>query len=563
LNKKILILSPLIFSIGFSVVISIFLSNVQISSESQMESTIFFSKAGQVVRDIEEIDRHIIDFSDLHGDSFWKESLLKTTSYLKDDMSVIQAESDEQIAKRIEHFIKRIEHGTEQLLNEEDPPEKRGAAFLKLKTDIWKIRDIVEHAVKKKKIQKQFEEKKNIKRTEKLTTYTLLMFILLMVFTTAAAMYFYNKLSKLNSLLGSGGNVDVKRISELIEKAKNSSADQFSEIQKKYMREQIVNKRKGALLDTIPEGIFSSDQSDRITFVNRKFLEWFHIEENIIGDDAGKIFSAMNVARDGEKFIFEGNVFVLSSFENSGETFYIIRNITDSEELARKLLDSERLVSIGEMASRITHEIRNPLSTIKLNSEYLAENVDELESSQISGSINLIVKEVERLEQITGKYMNMVKYRNAEETEKNTSLPVDLAEVISFHAAEFEKRGIEVKLIHCENIVIPITLSSFKEVMLNLFKNGWEELENGGKILITVSVKNDRCVIVVEDSGKGIPEIEREQVFRNFYTKKPGGTGIGLSHSRKLAVEAGGKLYAADSSLGGVAMVLEIPLKTK
>ncbi|HOB72192.1 MAG TPA: hypothetical protein PKM18_10470, partial [bacterium] len=80
MNKKILILSPLIFSIGFSVVISIFLSNVQISSESQMESTIFFSKAGQVVRDIEEIDRHIIDFSDLHGDSFWKESLLKTTS---------------------------------------------------------------------------------------------------------------------------------------------------------------------------------------------------------------------------------------------------------------------------------------------------------------------------------------------------------------------------------------------------------------------------------------------------------------------------------------------------
>ncbi|HRQ71384.1 MAG TPA: HAMP domain-containing sensor histidine kinase, partial [bacterium] len=316
-------------------------------------------------------------------------------------------------------------------------------------------------------------------------------------------------------------------------------------------------------LDTIPEGIFSSDQSDRITFINKKLLDWFHLQDNIIGDDSEKIFSAINVTRDSGKFIFEGNVFILSSFENQGEIFYIIRNITDSEELSRKLLDSERLVSIGEMASRITHEIRNPLSTIKLNSEYLAENVEELESSQISGSINLIVKEVERLEQITGKYMNMVKYRNVEETEKNTSLPVDLAEVISFHTAEFEKRKIEVKLIHCENIVIPMTLSSFKEIMLNLFKNGWEELENGGKILVTVSVVNGKCVITIEDSGKGIPESEREQIFRNFYTKKPGGTGIGLSHSRKLAIEAGGRLYAADSSLGGAAMILEIPLKKK
>ncbi len=515
------------------------------------------------MRDIEEADRHIAVFPDRSNDPFWKESLLKTIAYLKDDVAFIQSLSDEQISKRIDHFITRIENVTEQFLSEEEPAEKRSAAFLKLKTDIWKIKDITGHAVKKKKAQAEFENRKNIERTQKLIIYTLLMFVLLILSATVIGLYYFNKFKKLSSVLGSGDNVDAKKISELIEKAKNSSADQFGEVQKKYMREQIVNRRKGALLDTIPEGIFSSDQSDRITFVNKKLLDWFHLQDNIIGDDAEKIFSVINVAREGGKFIFEGNVFVLSSFENSGETFYIVRNITDSEELSRKLVDSERLVSIGEMASRITHEIRNPLSTIKLNSEYLAENVEELESGQISGSINLIVKEVERLEQITGKYMNMVKYRNTEETEKNTSLPVDLAEVISFHAAEFEKRRIEVKLIHCENIIIPMTLSSFKEVMLNLFKNGWEELENGGKILVTVSVVNSKCVIIVEDSGKGIPESERDQVFRNFYTKKPGGTGIGLSHSRKLAVEAGGKLYASDSSLGGIAMVLEIPLKTK
>ena len=89
----------------------------------------------------------------------------------------------------------------------------------------------------------------------------------------------------------------------------------------------------------------------------------------------------------------------------------------------------------------------------------------------------------------------------------------------------------------------------------------FRSLENGGKIQVSASVDKNKAVIVVEDSGGGIPEREREQVFKNFYTKKPGGTGIGLSHSRKLAVETGGRLYAADSSLGGVAMVLELPVK--
>ena len=71
------------------------------------------------------------------------------------------------------------------------------------------------------------------------------------------------------------------------------------------------------------------------------------------------------------------------------------------------------------------------------------------------------------------------------------------------------------------------------------------------------------AVISVEDSGRGVPQSERETIFKNFYTKKPGGTGIGLSHSRKLAAEAGGKLYVGDSELGGAAFILEIPLKRK
>ena len=97
--------------------------------------------------------------------------------------------------------------------------------------------------------------------------------------------------------------------------------------------------------------------------------------------------------------------------------------------------------------------------------------------------------------------------------------------------------------------------------MLNLLKNAWEEIENGGKIAVNTKKNGNLAVISVEDSGRGVPQPERETIFKNFYTKKPGGTGIGLSHSRKLATGAGGKLYVDDSTLGGAAFILEIPIK--
>ena len=215
------------------------------------------------------------------------------------------------------------------------------------------------------------------------------------------------------------------------------------------------------------------------------------------------------------------------------------------------------------MAARITHEIRNPLNTIKMNSDYLLENVDETKSEEKKQLLSLVVKEVERLEQITNKYMGMVNYQRSETAETGVQIPSDLVEFLSFHQPELQKRNIELSFEKDGEFVLSIIPDSFKEVMLNLLKNAWEELENGGKIAVRVRRKDNFAHISVEDSGRGIPQNERETVFKNFYTKKPGGTGIGLSHSRKLVTEAGGKLYIEDSALGGAAFVLEIPLKNK
>ena len=215
------------------------------------------------------------------------------------------------------------------------------------------------------------------------------------------------------------------------------------------------------------------------------------------------------------------------------------------------------------MAARITHEIRNPLNTIKMNSDYLLENIDKTESEEKKQLLSLVVSEVERLEQITNKYMGMVNYNRSGASESGVSLPSDLIEFLSFHLPELQKRNIELTVGKSDPISISISVSSFKEIMLNLLKNAWEELENGGRIAVNITSNGTSAAVSVEDSGRGVPQSERERIFKNFYTNKPGGTGIGLSHSRKLATEAGGKLYVGDSKLGGASFILEIPLKRK
>ena len=510
----------------------------------------FYKPGYTAIAEIKALDSYISRISTVDEYLFFKDSVIESAKKVMQDADIVAAGCDEAVSVRLKLFSGSIARNIEFLLPDEVDDETRKTALLEIKADSWKLRDMIGHALNKRTEQAAIDNEMRFSELKRLHRQLFWILLSAVIFLTTAVFVFYR-----------ASKISVKVIkSPVKEPAKDETAE--DDIARKLNREQIISRRKGELLDTIPVGIFASDSGGNLTYINKKMNEWFKAGTELAGDSIKVVFSKMGITGTGNgKFVYEGNIYWIMVQEINRENFYFVRDITEQEELARKLLDSERLISIGEMASRITHEIRNPLSTIKLNSEYLAENVVELDDAQISASIELIVKEVVRLESITDKYMNMVRYRNNDESEVLTALPVDLLQLVSFHISEFEKRKIDISVDKCSECTVSITLSSFKEIMLNLFKNAWEELSDGGKVIVTGNVAGGTIVLKIEDSGRGIPENEREAVFKNFYTKKPGGTGIGLSHSRKLAAEAGGKLYASGSYLGGACMVLELPLK--
>ena len=388
-------------------------------------------------------------------------------------------------------------------------------------------------------------------------------FLLMVLAATLFAIKFRSKLRRFSDSLELDCNADTESVLSEIDRLKESKTSMINELQKKYNREQIIAKRREALLNKIPEGLLSVDSTHRIIFINEAMTKWFGVENSSIGSTVEPILEKLGIPSENRaKFNFGNEIYQEFISVNADETFFFFRNVTESEELSKKLLNSERLASVGEMATRISHEIRNPLSTVKLNSHYIMENLENLPNKDFANLMGLIVEEVERLEEITNKYMGMVRYQKHENAVETVSLPADLLQFLSFQLPELQKRNIELTIGKCDPVTANIPLSSFKEIILNLLKNAWEELEENGKIAVEFAADDPSAIkIIVNDSGRGVPEAEREAVFINFYTNKPGGTGIGLSHSRKLATEAGGKLFVTDSPLGGAAFVLQIPLK--
>ena len=560
LKNKFPIFLPLLFSLLLFIFVCLNFTDSNVLGSAIERESSFFADIGSFKAELDSFDGFAAMYEKSEESIPLDDFLLSNLKSISRDASLIKDKSDEHLLVRIEDFAVKIAAKGERL--PETSAEEKSQLVSALRNDISTLKDMVDLAARQKLGVLKYSYFMWQDFINKTVITISAIFLLATLFLTFFLFGKSKKIVRLSALIGVAENASVDAAAEEIRKLTDAKSAELDELGKKFAREQIVGKRREDLLNAIPEGL-SAAASGRVTFVNKTMKEWFGVDGSFIGEEMKTVFDKIGTDGGEGKFTNGEEIYQLSVSQGQNETFYIIRNITKSEELSSKLLNSERLASIGEMAARITHEIRNPLNTIKMNSDYLLGNIDKTGSEEKKQLLSLVVSEVERLEQITNKYMGMVNYNRNGAAESGVSIPTDLIEFLSFHLPELQKRNIDLTVGKSEPFSISISISSFKEIMLNLLKNAWEELENGGKIAVNISRNGNLAVISVEDSGRGVPQSERETVFKNFYTNKPGGTGIGLSHSRKLATEAGGKLYVGDSALGGAAFILEIPLKRK
>jgi len=215
-------------------------------------------------------------------------------------------------------------------------------------------------------------------------------------------------------------------------------------------------------------------------------------------------------------------------------------DVSDAIATKSRLIQTERLAAIGRMAAHVTHEVRNPLSSIGLNVDMLGDEVREAgpESQRLMDSIQ---RELERLESITEEYLRLARLPEP------SLIPEDpahlLRDIADFIRREMDASGVELKLDIAQNLpMVAMDEPQLRQALLNLLRNAREAMPDGGTAKLEASRYDGGVRIQVHDEGAGIGEEEREHVFDMFYTTKERGTGLGLPLTQQIVVAHGGRI---------------------
>jgi two-component system NtrC family sensor kinase len=229
-----------------------------------------------------------------------------------------------------------------------------------------------------------------------------------------------------------------------------------------------------------------------------------------------------------------------------------------------ELLASERLAAIGKMAAQVTHEVRNPLSSLALNVELLEDELGEHDGEAMA-QLEAIKLEVERLTLLTEKYLSLARRSSPDFQEEDLGGVV--SDAVSSSKAELSQHGIHIDLsIEPDLPLVYLDETQIRQVLLNLIRNAREAMLGGGELAVAVRALRppetpETLEISVNDSGGGMDEATREHLFEPFFTTKRNGNGLGLAITQEIVEAHGGKIRCERQEPRGTRFVIELPVR--
>ncbi|MBI3406492.1 MAG: hypothetical protein HY046_13650 [Acidobacteria bacterium] len=220
----------------------------------------------------------------------------------------------------------------------------------------------------------------------------------------------------------------------------------------------------------------------------------------------------------------------------------LCRLIEEKVRLERELAERERLALLGQMAATISHNLKNPLSSMKTVMQVQLENPNLPES--IRKDSELVVGEIDRL---SGKLSQLLQYSKPSLRNGSSAQVIDAGaitdQIISLLKHDAGRRGIALDLHRSAGpLSIAASEEAFSDVLTNLVVNAIEAVKDGGLVAVTMHPREGGLLIEVIDNGQGIPSGLREKILRPFFTTKAKGTGLGLAIAQKRLAEMNGTM---------------------
>ena len=234
--------------------------------------------------------------------------------------------------------------------------------------------------------------------------------------------------------------------------------------------------------------------------------------------------------------------------------------MVELEQTADQLAKSERESAWRDMAKQVAHEIKNPLTPMKLSIQQMMrvfEKENPAAKEKVDRLANSLIEQIDGLTRIANEFSNFAKMPSP------VLENMELIEIIRNVISIFEQEGVTIQF---DSTISSLTIVADKDQIIrainNLLQNSIQAFDSkvDGVIEIKLEVENEFCKITISDNGKGIPEDRQNKVFVPYFTTKSTGTGIGLSITKQIIENHNGKIYFESKENIGTSFYIELPL---
>ncbi|WZL74046.1 ATP-binding protein [Clostridiaceae bacterium 35-E11] len=360
-----------------------------------------------------------------------------------------------------------------------------------------------------------------------------------------------------------------------------------SDFKKKKMLEQQIKKLTDLenytqnILDSITNVFIAVDRNLMIQSMNKEGKELFELDKGFVGKDLSSLFveyenvekilhnvlkynkSVFNVetkcfSKEGKGIYVKLFAYPLRSIRDKVEGIVIVlEDISEIRELENQVRRAEKLSAVGELASGIAHEIRNPLGIIKTISQTIYE---DLENEELEEGLEIIIHEIDRANSVIQSLLNFAKPNVYER--KFQSINGLLRDILLITKKYAQQNHVEMNYELQEDVNLLIDSEALKQAFINIIFNAVQAMPKRGNLHVCLSKEKDWAKITFEDNGVGIPQEKIEKVLEPFYTTKDTGTGLGLSITHRIIEEHRGYLEI-DSVVGkGTKIHVYLPIIT-
>jgi PAS domain S-box-containing protein len=331
-----------------------------------------------------------------------------------------------------------------------------------------------------------------------------------------------------------------------------------------------------SIIDSLPDKIFDLSKDGIINYASREINRGRRVTDNPKGKHFTEFVApehreyVISKWEDAKKGIFKPyelevvtrkgtkrNLLITPSpVKGTGRFVLVQRDITELKDLEEKYYESQKLAAIGQLSAGIAHEVRNPLSSIKMSLQILEKRMQP-EGNDLK-RFKIAQREVEHLEKLVS---DVLIYAKPSTPHKESS---DMRSIIDGSLAMVEKsvndKDIDVQKRYADGITsVPVDPQMITQALINIFQNAIDAMEPGGRLMISLRNENGSLVIEIGDNGCGIDEEDLPYLFNPFFTKKNYGTGLGLTQVKKIIDQHDGEIEIKSKKGEGTRFMIILP----